>query len=108
MPSSGAASVPVPEPKTVPEPAPKPSGGAYAHTIDSPLGGTFYLSPGPGKPAFVSVGDTVSKGQQVCTVEAMKLFNAIQAPQNAKVLALLAKEGENVEKGQPLIAFEPA
>ncbi len=106
--ASSAASLPVPEPKTVPESTPNPSGGAHAHTIDSPLGGTFYLSPGPGKPAFVAVGDTVSKGQQVCTVEAMKLFNAIQAPQNAKVVALLAKEGENVEKGQPLIAFEPA
>ncbi len=93
--------------KTAAAPPPEASKAAYAYTINSPLVGTFYLAPGPGKPAFVAVGDTVSEGQQVCTVEAMKLFNAIQAPRNAKIVAILVKDGENVEKDQPLMAFEP-
>ncbi len=80
----------------------------YKHVVKSPLVGTFYLTPGPGKPPFVHVGDSVKAGDKVCIVEAMKLFNEISAPQNAKIIAILVQDGQNVDKGQPLIAYEPA
>jgi oxaloacetate decarboxylase alpha subunit len=88
------------------EKAPKP-GAAYPHTLKAPLVGTFYSSAGSGKPSFVKVGDSVKKGTKVCIVEAMKLFNEIVAAEDGKILALLAKDGEHVQKDQPLIAYEP-
>ena len=51
----------------------------FSHTINAPLVGTFYSSAGPGKPPLVKIGDKVKKGDKVCMVEAMKLFNEIQA-----------------------------
>lgn len=79
----------------------------YEHVISAPLVGTFYASPGPGKPVFIQEGDTVTTGDKVCIVEAMKLFNEIEAPANAKIIKFLAKDGDAVEKGQALIAYEP-
>jgi len=99
--------------ESAPAPAARQEQGAkedapqYAHTIKSPLVGTFYLSPAQGKEPFVKVGDTVEQGATVCIVEAMKLFNEIKAPQAGKITAILAKSGDTVQKEQPLIAFEP-
>lgn len=75
-------------------------------TIDAPLNGTFYASPGPGKPVFVHEGDTVEEGNPVCIVEAMKLFNEIKAPCNCKIVKMLAEHGDAVQKGTPLVAIE--
>ncbi len=75
-------------------------------TIDAPLNGTFYRSAGPSEPKFSEVGQTVKKGQPVCIVEAMKLFNQIKAPCNCKVIKFLADHGDAVEKGQPLLIIE--
>ncbi len=75
-------------------------------TIDAPLNGTFYRSSGPGEPKFAEEGDKVKKGQAVCIVEAMKLFNQIKAPSNCKVVKFLAEHGDAVVKGQPLVAIE--
>jgi len=85
---------------------PKPGEETPTSTIDSPLVGKFYSSPAPGKPPYVNVGDTVKAGEKVCIVEAMKLINEINAPMDCRILEILVEDGENVEKGQPLIAVE--
>ncbi len=95
-------------PATVAEAAPAAAPVEAKATVDAPLVGTFYSAPGPGKPAFVKVGDIVKKGQPVCIVEAMKLFNEIGATADGKVTAILAKDGDAVVKDQPLIAYDPA
>ncbi len=79
----------------------------YSHTINAPLGGTFYSSANPSNPPLVKIGDEVKKGQKVCIVEAMKLFNEIEATTDAKILAFLVTDGDTVTKDQPIIAFEP-
>jgi len=95
-----------------PQPAPEvkaeaavPAAG-YAQSIKAPLVGTFYSSPGPGKPAFVKEGDIVEKGAKVCIVEAMKLFNEISAPARCKIVKILAADGAAVDKDQELIGVE--
>lgn len=75
-------------------------------TINAPLTGTFYVSDGPGKPPFVKAGDSITAGTPVCVVEAMKLFNAIKAPFNCRVLKVLVEHGKQVQKGAPMIAVE--
>ncbi|MBD3345543.1 MAG: pyruvate carboxylase subunit B [Chitinivibrionales bacterium] len=75
-------------------------------SIISPLVGTFYSAAGPGKPRFVSEGDIVEKGDKVCIVEAMKLFNEIEAPIKCRIVKFLIADGENVKKDQPLISIE--
>jgi len=79
---------------------------AYKQTIKAPLVGTFYSSPGPGKPAFVKEGDIVEKGAKVCIVEAMKLFNEISAPSRCKIVKMLVADGTAVDKDQELIGIE--
>ena len=64
--------------------------------------GTFYSSPDPDSPAFVSVGDEVSEDTTVCIMEAMKIFNEIKAQVSGKIVKVLVKSGEPVEFGQPL------
>ena len=103
-PASAPAAAPAPAPA-----APAPAAPvAVAHAVAAPLVGTFYSSPGPGKPPFVKVGDMVKKGQPVCIVEAMKLFNEIGATEDGKVTAILCADGEAVDKDQPLIAYDPS
>ncbi|MCK5145242.1 pyruvate carboxylase subunit B [bacterium] len=88
--------------------APVEDQAEYSHVVVAPLVGTFYSSSGPGKEAFVKIGDTVSANEKVCIVEAMKLFNEIVAPENCKIVKILANDGDNVKKGQALVAYEPA
>ena len=78
----------------------------YNKTIDAPFVGTLYLSPGPGKKQFIKEGDIVDAGVKVCIVEAMKLFNEINAPSRCKIVKILVAEGQSVEKGQPLLGIE--
>lgn len=80
---------------------------AFPHTINAPLVGTFYSSAGPGKPPLVKIGESVKKGEKVCMVEAMKLFNEIQAIEDCRILEFLVKDGENIKKDQALVAYEP-
>jgi acetyl-CoA carboxylase, biotin carboxyl carrier protein len=79
---------------------------AYSRTINSPIVGTFYSSPGSGKPKFVKAGDIVNAGDKVCIVEAMKLFNEIVAPVKCKIIKVLAEDGQHVDKDQPIMAIE--
>lgn len=86
------------------------SGGASDNliTIKSPMIGTFYRKPGPGKPNFVEVGDEVSQGKVVCIIEAMKLFNEIESEVKGKVVKILVEDSSPVEYDQPLFLVEPA
>ena len=104
-PAKEAKSAPA-EPSPAPAPAAEPKEAAKGPTIDAPLNGTFYASPGPGKPEFVKEGDTVKAGDLVCIVEAMKLFNQIKAPFDCKIVKFLVQRGAAVEKGRPLVAVE--
>lgn len=70
--------------------------------VESPLVGTFYTAPSEESPAFVSVGDTVKKGQTLAIVEAMKLMNEIESDYDGTVTEILAENGQPVEYGQPL------
>jgi acetyl-CoA carboxylase biotin carboxyl carrier protein len=82
-------------------PAPVSSGPA-AGAVPSPMVGTVYLSPEPGKPAFVSVGKTVKEGDTLFIIEAMKTMNAIAAPRGGTVKEISVTDGTPVEFGQTL------
>ena len=87
-------------------PAPAAGPETYKKTINAPLVGTFYSSPGPNKTKFAKEGDVLNKGDKVCIVEAMKLFNEIAAPARCKIVKYLVADGDVVEKDQPLVAIE--
>jgi acetyl-CoA carboxylase biotin carboxyl carrier protein len=83
-------------------PAPDPSVAVVA-----PLTGVFYASPSPSADSFVQVGDTIQPGQPVCILEAMKVFNEIKAEVGGTVTAIVAKNGQLVQKGDALIRVKP-
>ncbi|MBQ8635929.1 acetyl-CoA carboxylase biotin carboxyl carrier protein [bacterium] len=74
--------------------------------ITSPMVGAFYAAPAPGAKPFVKVGDTVSAGQVVCIVEAMKLMNEIESEVSGKVVEICVEDGQSVEYGQVLMYVE--
>jgi acetyl-CoA carboxylase biotin carboxyl carrier protein len=75
-------------------------------TLTSPMVGTAYLSPEPGKPAFASVGTKVSEGQTVLIIEAMKTMNQIPAHRSGTITRILVEDASPVEYGQPLVVIE--
>ena len=77
------------------------------HKITSPMVGTFYQSASPDAEAYVKKGSTVTKDSIVCIVEAMKLFNEIEAEVNGEIVEILVKDGQLVEYGQPLFLVKP-
>jgi len=79
---------------------------ASGHKVLSPMVGTFYRAPSPGSPAFVEVGQRVNVGDTLCIIEAMKMFNQIEADKAGVVSAILVENGQPVEYGQPLFAIE--
>ncbi|MFQ3575261.1 MAG: acetyl-CoA carboxylase biotin carboxyl carrier protein [Cytophagales bacterium] len=76
-------------------------------TIKSPMIGTFYAASGPDSPNFVNVGDEITKGQVVCIIEAMKLFNEIESDVSGRVVKILVSNATPVEFDQPLFLVEP-
>lgn len=74
--------------------------------VKSPMVGTAYLAPEPGKPAFVAIGDKVSAGQTLLIIEAMKTYNPIKAPKSGTVLQILTENAQPVEFGQTLMIVE--
>lgn len=88
-------------------PATKTDESKYV-TIKSPMIGTFYRSPGPDKPPFLNVGDKIEKGKVICIIEAMKLFNEIEAEVSGTVVKFLVNDASPVEYDQPLFLVEPA
>ncbi len=79
---------------------------AGAHIVKSPIVGTFYDAPSPDAEAFVKVGDSVSNGQVLCIVEAMKLMNEIESDAAGEIVKIYVKAGQPVEYGQPLFAIK--
>lgn len=95
-----------PQPPAAPAPvAPAPSNH---HTLKSPMIGTFYRSAGPESPVFANVGDEVKKGQTLCIIEAMKLFNEIESEVSGRVVKVLVDNASPVEYDQPLFLIDPS
>ena len=88
------------------EAAPAPAARAAGDIVKSPMVGTVYMSPQPGADAFVKVGDTVSAGQTLLIVEAMKTMNPISATKAGKVVEILVADAQPVEFGEPLVIVE--
>lgn len=117
-------SVPAAPPYSAPAPAPAPSASAPGVSaaapapaaedtsnfveVKSPMIGTFYRSSSPDKDAYVKVGDTVSKGDTVCIVEAMKLFNEIESEVSGKIVKVLVEDAQPIEYDQPLFLVDPS
>jgi acetyl-CoA carboxylase biotin carboxyl carrier protein len=76
------------------------------HTVTSPMVGTYYSAASPGAKAFVEIGTEIKVGQILCIIEAMKMMNQIESDKAGRVTAILAKNGEPVEFGQPLFIIE--
>ena len=96
-----AAAAPAPEKPAAQAPA------SNTVTIKSPMIGTFYRSPSPDKPVFVNVGDEIKAGQVLCIIEAMKLFNEIEAEVSGRLVKVVADDSSPVEYDQPLFIIEP-
>ncbi len=79
---------------------------ANEHVITAPMVGTFYGAPSPGAKPFIEIGDEIKVGQVLCIIEAMKMMNQIESDKAGRVTAILAKNGEPVEFGQPLFIIE--
>jgi acetyl-CoA carboxylase biotin carboxyl carrier protein len=93
---------------TAPPPATKADDNANNVVIKSPMIGTFYRSPGPDKASFVNVGDEIKPGKVICIIEAMKLFNEIEAEVSGRIVKVLVDDSSPVEYDQPLFLIEPA
>ena len=76
--------------------------------IKSPIIGTFYRKPSPDKPSFVEVGKSIAKGDVLCVIEAMKLFNEIESEFSGKILKILVDDQSPVEFDQPLFIIDPS
>jgi len=117
MPPMMAAGSPMGQAVVVPSPtgpaAATPATAAGEHkprddeyTVTSPMVGTYYSASSPGSKAFVEIGMEIKVGQILCIIEAMKMMNQIESDKAGRVTAILAKNGEPVEFGQPLFIIE--
>jgi len=98
------APAPAPSASTAAEPvaAPEPTG----HTVRSPMVGTFYRAPSPDDAAFVEEGQSVTAGETLCIIEAMKMLNQIEADRSGVIRSVLLDNGQPVEFDQPLFVIE--
>ncbi|MDW4527296.1 acetyl-CoA carboxylase biotin carboxyl carrier protein [Rossellomorea marisflavi] len=96
-----------PAPKQEAPAAEAPADQLNLHTITSPMVGTFYQSSSPESGAYVKLGSKVDENSVVCIVEAMKLFNEIEAEVKGEIAEILVKDGQLVEYGQPLFLVKP-
>lgn len=110
--SSHAAPVNVTPPQSdknvapISTPESKSQAPAAGHSIRSPMVGTMYTSPSPESPPFVTIGQSIKQGDTLCIVEAMKMFNEIEADRAGKVVDILVKNGDPVEYDQVLFIIE--
>ncbi len=100
-----ATAAPAPAAPVAETAAPAPAAES-GHKVLSPMVGTFYRSPSPEAKSFIEVGQTVSEGQTLCIVEAMKMMNQIEADKAGVVKAILVEDGQAVEFDQPLVIIE--
>ena len=105
MPAPVAAPAPVPAPAQ--EAAPSDDESKYI-TIKAPMVGTFYRKSAPEKPVFVNVGDEIKEDSVICILEAMKLFNEIEAEVTGKIVKVLVDDATPVEYNQPLFLVDPS
>lgn len=104
-----AAPAPAAAPAAPAAPAAAPAADDAKYiTIKSPMIGTFYRKPAPDKPAFVEVGTAIGKGDVLCVVEAMKLFNEIESEVSGKIVKILVDDMSPVEFDQPLFLVDPS
>jgi len=113
-----APQVAAPQVNNAPTPAPAaitsepvvstPSESSSTITIKSSMIGTFYRSSSPDKPAFIEVGSEIKKGDKICIIEAMKLFNEIESEVSGRIVKVLVDDATPVEFDQPLFLVEPA
>jgi acetyl-CoA carboxylase biotin carboxyl carrier protein len=106
MPMGMVQAAPGQAPGAAPAPAPAAPPEQTGHVLKSPMVGTFYRAPSPGAPAFAEVGQSVTKGQTLCIIEAMKLLNEIESDAAGTIKAILVENGQPVEYGQPLFLIE--
>jgi len=102
-----AQAVPAPQAEVTPAQVAGSEESNYI-TIKSPMIGTFYRSPSPDKPAFVGVGDVIESGKVICIIEAMKLFNEIEAEVSGKIIKFLVDDASPVEYDTPLFLVDPS
>lgn len=95
-----------PKPAAAPETTTASTPHANKPTIKAPMVGTVYLSPSPGAKAFIQVGQSVKPGDTLCLIEAMKMFNQIEADKTGTITAILVENGMPVEFNQPLVVIE--
>lgn len=100
-----AAPAPVAAPVAA-APAPAAAPADHPGMVPSPMVGTTYLAPEPGARPFISVGDTVQKGQTLLIIEAMKVMNPLPSPRAGVVKEILVSDGKPVEYGEPLVIIE--
>lgn len=112
MPQVQAAPAPVaaaPAPAAPAAPVAEPVSDDSKYTVvKSPMIGTFYRSSSPDKDPFVHVGSTINSGMPICIIEAMKLFNEIEAEISGKIVKILVDDASPVEYDQPLFLVDPA
>jgi acetyl-CoA carboxylase biotin carboxyl carrier protein len=104
--SAPVAAPAAPTPVAAAAAAPARDLAIHPGAVKSPMVGTAFLSPEPGKPVFVSVGDKVTAGQTLLIIEAMKTFNPIKAPRAGTVAQILIDNAQPVEFGEPLMIVE--
>ena len=110
MPAAAPVAMPAAAPAAAPAAPAVPAAEVKGNLIEvrSPMIGTFYRSPAPDKPAFIEVGQTIKAGDTVCVIEAMKLFNEIEAEVSGTIVKVLVNDSTPVEYDQPLFLVEPA
>ncbi|MBS1508829.1 MAG: acetyl-CoA carboxylase biotin carboxyl carrier protein [Bacteroidetes bacterium] len=104
---AAVAALPAAQPAATPKAEKPAAAGKNTVDIKSPMIGTFYRSSNPDSPPFISVGDKVSKGQVVCIIEAMKLFNEIESEVSGTVVKASVENSSPVEYDQVLFVVEP-
>jgi len=99
---------PAPKSQEPSEETPQADDSSRYIEIKSPIIGTLYRKPSPDKPPFVKVGDTISAGDTVCIIEAMKLFNEVESEVSGKIVKVLIEDSSPVEFDQPLFLIDPS
>ncbi len=101
-----AIAAPVEAPQAAAAPAPSSTESFSGHAVKSPMVGTFYRSSSPGSSPFVEIGQSVSAGDTLCIIEAMKILNQIEADKSGTIKQILVENAQPVEYDQPLFVIE--